>query len=1179
MKRLTYLILPILCLLALRVQGQVDEASNYYGNRSYQAAIVKFEKHIAKNGEDAKTLAMLADCYRRTGQTELAEATYAKCVKRDQRPVTWMYYAQMAFTNGNHEAAEAAWMKYADLIGSNANARRARAIAAQCARLARRDSSYDAFEVQPVSFNSGGLDFSPVFRGDGELVFASNRNGASGKKSPASDPWTGANFVDLYRVTLSEDHISGDPVALDRHINSKYHEASASFSTDGSTIYFTRSDYHRSKRGYDQQKNTRLKIYRGQSGDNGWKVVEALQFNSSEYSSCHPALSPDGEYLVFASDRPGGKGGMDLYLSRRNGESWSSPVNLGAEINTPGNEVFPSISPDGRLIFSSDFHVGYGGYDVFYAEPLKGKWTAPENFGAPINSARDDLGLVLGSDLASGYFASNRDGFQDDIYYFSGLPSLRIEGVVMDCQTGTLVPGAEVRVMEGEDLVTTIASDEMGQFSLSLPPDKVFTLHARKDGYFITPLCSGEATLHTRTDGKNTTLQVSIPISKGSEIFMRDKCCFTLSKKADKTYPADRFTYQWVLGDGMTKLGNNVEHCFTRPGNYSVELRIYDKAMSKLVATQPYPSLDASGCPDLSPYPAALLGKVYNQRYGTALPDAEVRLTNRCTGEVTVVKSDGNGVYYAPLGKPCDYIVSATKGNFRPFVMPFSTLSDPNNGSFVLDIPLDFDDNSPVPVAGLDPGQQPVVGQTLELYHIYFDLDKYDIRRDAMPDLEHLYQMMVAYPGMAGELSAHTDSRASYEYNAWLSEKRARAARDYLVARGIDPGRITARGFGEMRLKNGCADGVLCSEEQHQRNRRVEFRVTDMGQTIQSREPDRFANALARAQYSFPGVSGSSASGVDLSGAMPAGRPLASAPAPVWTAPAYVAPAYTPPAPSIRASGTNTGVATLAKPDETLGPETLPKPQATKAAAPGTGVPASSSNGSAGKPVGGPASPWIQQPFVVPFPESRPDAGGSTVTSEEAVEEVEASVKLPLPQPAPAADKGVPPPTPPLAEVNPAPAKPVEKPVSQPVVATPPLTERKPEAVRPAVAEASKPTPTPAVGNAESPSSALVPAPKAVIIPVPPKPAPAPNPADAITYKVQVGVFRAAMADDKLARIMQLGEELTVLREGGYSRYLVGEAKTPQQAEAIRNQLVKAGFMDCFVTGWKNGAMLSKQYE
>jgi cell division protein FtsN len=129
------------------------------------------------------------------------------------------------------------------------------------------------------------------------------------------------------------------------------------------------------------------------------------------------------------------------------------------------------------------------------------------------------------------------------------------------------------------------------------------------------------------------------------------------------------------------------------------------------------------------------------------------------------------------------------------------------------------------------------------------------------------------------------------------------------------------------------------------------------------------------------------------------------------------------------------------------------------------------------------------------------------------------------------------------------------------------------------VAEASKPTPTPAVGNAESPSSALVPAPKAVIIPVPPKPAPAPNPADAITYKVQVGVFRAAMADDKLARIMQLGEELTVLREGGYSRYLVGEAKTPQQAEAIRNQLVKAGFMDCFVTGWKNGAMLSKQYE
>lgn len=1142
MKRLQYLLFFCLCLAGLRAWGQVDEASNYYGNRSYQEAIVKFEKHIAKHGEDAKTLVMLADCYRRTGQTELAEATYAKAVKWDQRPATWLYYAQMAFTNGNLEDAEAAWMKYADLIGNNANARRARAIAAQCSRMARRDSSYDAFEVEAVSFNSEGLDFSPVYLGEGELVFASNRNGFSGKKAPAADPWTGANFVDLYKVTLSEDHLSGEPLALDKHINSKYHEASASFSADAKTIYFTRSDYMRSKRGYDQQKNTRLKIYRGEQNESGWKVVEALQFNSSEYSSCHPALSPGGDFLVFSSDRPGGKGGMDLYVSHRNGEAWSSAVNLGSEINTPGNEVFPSISPDGRLIFSSDFHVGFGGYDVFISEPFKGKWAAPENFGSPINSSRDDLGLVLGKDLASGYFSSNRDGLQDDIYYFSGLPSMRIEGVVMDCQTGTLVPGAEVRVMEGEELVTTIASDDMGKFSLSLPPDKTFTLHARKDGYFITPMCGGKATLSTVKSGDSPIVRVEIPISKGSEVFMRDKCCFTLTKKADKTYPPERFTYQWVLSDGMSKIGNNVEHCFTRPGIYQVELRIFDKAMSKLVATQAYPSLDASGCPDLSPYPAALLGKVYNQRYGTALPDAEIRLTNRCTGEVTVVKSDGNGVYYAPLGKPCDYIVSATKGNFRPFVVPFSTLSDPNNGSFVLDIPLDFDDNGPIePVAALDPGQQPVVGQTLELYHIYFDLDQYNIRRDAMPDLEHLYQMMILYPGMAGELSAHTDSRASYEYNAWLSEKRARAAKDYLVARGIDPGRITARGFGEMRLKNRCADGVPCSEEQHQRNRRVEFRVTDMGQTMQSREPDRFAQALAA---SNGGLRPSFPSDVDLSGALPAGRQLSSPAASVgsvWPTPTRtVAPT---PMRQPEPPATNAGVTTLAAPDESLGPEVLPQPKAQPLAstAPSpavkpnpTSAPATS-NGSAGKPVGGPASPWVTQPYVVPFPEGRAAPSSNTVSSPDPVVATKEEV-----QETPAA---------PTKEAQPVPKIVVPADI---IIPTNPSAKPTP-----------KPTPKPVVVSVPVPVEEV-------------KPLPA---AEAITYKIQVGVFRQAMADDKLTKLMQLGEPLTIQKEGTYSRYLVGATSDPQAAEALRNRIAKSGFPDCFVTGWKNGAMLSKRYE
>ena len=1137
MKGLPYLLLVGFSLLGQQAWGQLEAAEKDYKNRSFQQAIPKYERYIEKNTRDYEALAHLAECFQLTGQTEKAEEIYAVCVKGNKKPSVWLAYAQMAFTNGNHEAAEAAWMKYADLIDNNIHARRARAIAAQCSRLARSDSSYDAYDVEAVHFNSEGMDYSPTYLGDGELVFASDRNKAKGKQGKNEDPWTGGNFMDLYRVTLAEDHVSGIPEILDRQLNSKYHDASASFSADGKSVYFTRSDYNRSKRGYDEDKNTRLKIYRGEQTEGGWKVVESLSFNSSDFSTCHPALSPDGSFIVFSTDRNSQNGKKDLYISYRNGDTWGAPVNLGKEINTPGNEVFPSIAPDGRLIFSSDFHVGFGGLDVFVAQRQKDLWANPENFGSPVNSARDDFGLVLGKDLASGYFSSNRDGQQDDLYYFSGMPSVRIEGVVLDCQTGTLVPGAEVRVMEGQDLITTIFSDEEGNFRLSLPPNKEFVLHAAKDGYFATPICTGKATVSTAKTDSAPVIRVELPLSKGSEIFMRDKCCFTLTKKEDKSYPADRFSYQWVLGDGSSKIGNNIEHCFTRPGSYPVELRILDKGMRKLVATQAYPPLDASGCPDLSHNPPALLGKVYNQRYGTALPDAEVRLTNRCTGEVFVVKSDRNGVYYAPLDKPCDYIVSATKGNFRPFLVTFSTLSDPNNGSFVLDIPLEFDDNSPAPVAGLDPGVQPTVGQTLELYHIYFDLDSYNIRRDAVPDLEQLFQLMMAYPGMAGELSAHTDSRASYEHNAWLSEKRARAARDYLVARGIDPSRITARGFGEMRIKNSCVDDVPCSEEQHQRNRRVEFRVTDMGQTIQSRELDRFAKALSLYNSASTGGSMAGRGDVDLSGALPGGRALPqlartatpgtpATPLPTWSRPL---PSPTP-APGIAGLPTPQDKRDQGKPAQPQSVDDQPTsttPIPVKSAQPG--VPArSNASGSAGKPIGSAGKPWVDQPMVVPYPESRPEGGSTPTTTDAPV--------VPLVAEALTASN-----TPDLkaGHLGPLPApKPTEAPAPAPTIAPAPT-----------------PTPATVAATAAKPDS------------------------QTIVYKVQVGVFRNPITDAKMAEMKQFGEDVTMQKESTFTRYLIGGTTDMKAAVALSNRLKKSGYPDCFVTAWKDGAMLAMRVE
>ncbi|MEL6356099.1 MAG: hypothetical protein AAFQ37_04110, partial [Bacteroidota bacterium] len=262
--------------------------------------------------------------------------------------------------------------------------------------------------------NTEASEFSPAFYGN-ELVYVHQ------PPNGAVDPRTGDIFYELFRA--SETVLSGRrrPKLFSIELNSSYHEGPVSFSRDMQQIFFTRTNMKQGVSQSDQRGRAGLKIYYAYQGQYEWLGTRELPFNSDEYSCMHPTLSEDGQRLFFASDRPGGFGGLDLYLSEWLGDRWSEPINLGPEINTSKNEAFPFIHDSGHLFFASNGHPGQGGLDIFVIDLSGRKWGNVYNLADPFNSPYDDFGLILDGSSAFGYLSSNRPGGigKDDLYRFT----------------------------------------------------------------------------------------------------------------------------------------------------------------------------------------------------------------------------------------------------------------------------------------------------------------------------------------------------------------------------------------------------------------------------------------------------------------------------------------------------------------------------------------------------------------------------------------------------------------------------------------------------------------------------------------------------------------------------------------------------------------------------------------
>ncbi len=644
----------------------VAKARRQMEEYNYIAAIEILKKAVLVYKKKNEAVPLLAECYRKTREIGKSKEAYAIAITLPKaKPEYSFYYAQALQLSGDYLGAKNMFHKYA--LENPSDLRKNQYIANCDSVLTKWRGFSPEFEVKIDSnINTVASDFGAAFY-FGKLIFASDYAAPDTKKIYG---WTGNGFLDIMQ---SSPKIYGDfygdmdtPTKFGSKFNRQYHDGPATFGSDGNSIYFTRSSYSNAKHE-GIFKTGLLQIFYATKIDTAWGEVKPFYLNKPEYSVGHPALSFNGQILYFASDMPGGEGGTDIYMCRREGDGWGGPIKLGPTVNTIGNEMFPYACEDGYLYFASDGHPGFGGLDIFKTKNVNGRWTTPVNLKGPINGSYDDFAIAFAPGLKNGFFSSNRrNGIgNDDIYSF------------------------------------------------------------RKAEPVVVPLL-----------------------------------------------------------------------------------------------------------------PTYICGIVKDKTTMMPVADATVFLYNGNTRYVKIIKTDGKGMYSTMVIKPTDFTAKAMKANY-------------------------IADCTPFPVIKLQPGDtinaprellldKLVVNKTFRIENIYYDFDKYNIREDAKPELNKLVRIMKENT-IAVELGSHTDCRGTNSYNDNLSQKRAESAVNYIIDEGINIKRITAKGYGESQLLNKCSDGVACTPEEHQVNRRTEFKVISLTpkETIPEYDLNDFTGGEELPDYSF----------------------------------------------------------------------------------------------------------------------------------------------------------------------------------------------------------------------------------------------------------------------------------------------------------------------------------------
>lgn len=452
------------------------KADQHFDRLEYVKAAEEYEKLVERNRADAYVYRQLATSYYLINNTEKAEPYFREIASETDDPEVIYSFAQTLKSNGKAEESNRWMKKFAELAPSDSRAIEFKNNPNYIPKLLEKGERYKADLIGELA--SEYTDFGGTIL-NGEFYFTSSRN-----TSRKSHGMTGEAFLDIYKATYT-DGIITDVNVLKGDVNTKYHEAIVSFSPDGTRMYFDRNAFYKGKFKKDEEGVNQLNIFYATLIDGTWKDVQPVPFNNTEYSVGHPSVSPDGKYLYFVSDMPGGFGDSDIYRVSINSDgSFGEPENLGRGINTEGKEVFPSVDSDGVLYFSSNGHLGLGGLDVFYAEAQGNGFGEVTNIGSPVNSSKDDFAYKYYPDLEIGFVSSNRSGNVDNIYRVEPVCSAVIHSIVRSEATNEPLSGAVVTLYDAnENRLASKNTGADGKVEFTVECDNKFVLQAAKGEY------------------------------------------------------------------------------------------------------------------------------------------------------------------------------------------------------------------------------------------------------------------------------------------------------------------------------------------------------------------------------------------------------------------------------------------------------------------------------------------------------------------------------------------------------------------------------------------------------------------------------------------------------------------------------------------------------------------------
>jgi outer membrane protein OmpA-like peptidoglycan-associated protein/tetratricopeptide (TPR) repeat protein len=624
----------------------IQKADKNYDRFLYVDAINTYEKVAKKGYKSIQLFCKLGDSYYFQSRYAEANQWYEQLFLLQKKVAAEYYfrYAQTLKSIGNYDKAAVIMQAFDAQKNTDLRAKLAQKQVDYLAQIKKNSGRY---RIKNAGINSKYSDYGAAFYKN-MLVFTSARD--TGGLFVRKHNWNNQSFTNLYGTEIQDTTLLRTPENFSKKTNSKYHESTPVFTSDGNTMYFTRNNYVNGKKGKDQKNTILLKIFKATKVDEKWENIVELPFNGNQYNCAHPALSLDEKTLYFSSNMPGSFGMSDLYkVALLHDGGYGKPINLGPQINTEARESFPFISKANELYFASDGHPGLGGLDVFVTQlGADGKPNVIQNIGAPVNSTFDDFAMIFDVSSKIGYFSSNRTNDtmgDDDIFQCVELYSLP-----RDCQQslfGTVV-----------DAVTQkpLASVQLVLMDPNLAPIK-----------------------ETITDA------------------------------------AGKFEFGPVDCDTFYSLRANLN-------DYDVN---------------------------------------------------EIRIASALEAGKTEIKVD-----------------------LSPKILALK-IGDDLRKALGIDI-------------------------------IHFDLDKDFIRPDAAVELAKILEVMQQNPTLEIDVRSHTDSRQTHLYNIQLSNRRAKSTIQWLVTNGIDARRLSGKGYGETQLVNPCADGVSCTEEAHQANRRSEFIITKL---------------------------------------------------------------------------------------------------------------------------------------------------------------------------------------------------------------------------------------------------------------------------------------------------------------------------------------------------------------